>query len=109
MIQVGDRIKKVETSEIAYCYIRMKDVYIRTFQGNAYPLDYSLNQLEEMLDPATFFRINRQYIVNIESIVQMTALSRSRVKLKLNPAAEDGADTIVSIDRAGPFKEWLDS
>ena len=37
----------------------------------------------------------------------MTALSRSRVKLELNPAADDGADTIVSIDRAGPFKEWL--
>lgn len=109
MIQVGDRIKKVETSEIAYCFIRMKDVYIRTFPGNAYPLDYSLNQLEEMLDPAVFFRINRQYIVNIESIAQMTALSRSRVKLELNPAADDGADTIVSIDRAAPFKEWLDS
>lgn len=107
MIQVGERIKKVEIPEIAYCFIRMKDVYIRTFQGNAYPLDYSLNQLEEMLDPAVFFRINRQYIVNIESIAQMTALSRSRVKLELNPAADDGADTIVSIERAGPFKEWL--
>lgn len=109
MIQVGERIKKVETSEIAYCFIRMKDVYIRTFQGNAYPLDYSLNQLEEILDPAVFFRINRQYMVNIEAIAQMTALSRSRVKLELNPAADDGADTIVSIDRAGYFKEWLNT
>lgn len=109
MIQIGDRIKKVETPEIAYCFVRMKDVYIRTFQGKTYPLDHSLSKLEEMLDPEMFFRINRQYIVNIQSIDSMTALSRSRVKLDLQPPAEDSLDTIVSIDRAPQFREWLNS
>jgi DNA-binding LytR/AlgR family response regulator len=109
MIQVGDKIKKVEATEIAYFFVRMKGVYLRTFQGHSYTLDFTLDKLEQILDPAVFFRINRQYLVNIEAIANMIALSRSRVKLELKPKADDETSTIVSIDRAAEFKQWLDS
>jgi len=109
MIQYGERIRKVEVSEVAYFYAMDKSVFLKTFEGQSYPLDYTLDRLEEFVDPARFFRINRKYIVCIDAILSMTAWSRNRVKLELKPGAEDGSDTIVSIDRAADFKAWLNS
>lgn len=106
-ISIGSKIKMVEVSEIAYVFVMEKGVYLRTFQGNTYSIDFPLDKLEEMVDPAKFFRINRKYLVNISSINDMVAYSRSRVKLELKPRADDEFETIVSIDRSAEFKKWL--
>jgi len=106
-ISIGSKIKMVEVSDIAYVFVMEKGVYLRTFQGNTYSVDFTLDKLEEMLDPARFFRINRKYLVNIASIADMVAYSRSRVKLELKPKADDEFETIVSIDRSAEFKNWL--
>jgi len=108
-VAVGSKIKMVEVSEIAYFYVMDKGVYLRTFQGNSYSVDFTLDKLEEMFDPKMFFRINRKYVINIQSIASMIAYSRSRVKLELKPKAEDDMDTIVSIDRSAAFKKWLNT
>jgi len=107
LIQIGEKIRKVEVSDISYFYALEKGVYMRTIQGNSYPAEYSLDKLESVLDPSFFFRINRKYIVHIDSIKSMVAYSRGRVKLELNPKADNELDTIVSIDRAAEFKKWL--
>lgn len=109
LIQVGEKIRKVNVNEIAYFYVLDKGVYMRTFSGNNYPVEFTLDRLETLIDPSIFFRINRKYIINIESIIKMIAYSRSRVKLELKPKADDDNETIVSIDRSGDFKKWLDS
>lgn len=109
MIQVGEKIRKIEVNEIAYIYVLEKGIYIRTFKGNSYPVEFPLDKLETMLDPLSFFRINRKYLVNIEAIANMVAYSRGRVKLELNPPADDKLDTIVSIDRSPGFKKWLNN
>ncbi|PKP38839.1 MAG: DNA-binding response regulator [Bacteroidetes bacterium HGW-Bacteroidetes-15] len=106
-ISIGTKIKMVEVADIAYFYVLDKGVYLRTFQGNSYNVDFTLDKLEEMLNPSSFFRINRKYLVNIASINNMVAYSRGRVKLELNPKADDEFETIVSIDRSGEFKKWL--
>jgi DNA-binding LytR/AlgR family response regulator len=93
--------------EISYFYALEKGVYLRTLQGKSYPAEYSLDKLETILNPSVFFRINRKYIVNVDAIKSMVAYSRGRVKLELNPAADNELDTIVSIDRATEFKKWL--
>jgi two-component system response regulator LytT len=109
LIQIGEKIRKIEVTEIAYFYILDKAVYLRTFQGNNYPVEYALDKLETMLDPAIFFRINRKYLVNIDAISNMVAYSRGRVKLGLTPGTDEESDTIVSIDRSSTFKKWLNS
>lgn len=109
LIQIGEKIRKIELSEIAYFFVLEKAVYLRTFTGNSYPVDYTLDKLESLINPEKFFRINRKYIVSIDSISGMYAYSRSRVKLELNPKADDELDTIVSIDRSSDFKKWLNS
>jgi two-component system, LytTR family, response regulator LytT len=106
-ISIGTKIKMVEVADIAYFYVLDKGVYLRTFQGNSYNVDFTLDKLEEMLNPSSFFRINRKYLINIASINNMVAYSRGRVKLELKPKADDEFETIVSIDRSGEFKKWL--
>lgn len=109
LIQTGDKIRKIEVSEIAYFYVLDKGVYLRTFQGSTYTVEYALDKLETILDPGMFFRINRKYLVNMNSISNMVAYSRGRVKLELKPHADDELDTIVSIDRSADFRKWLNS
>lgn len=108
-ISVGTKIKMVEVTDIAYCFVLDKGVYLRTRQGHTFNIDFTLDKLEEMLNPATFFRINRKYLVNISSIANMVNWSRSRVKLELNPKADEEFDTVVSVDRSAAFKNWLNS
>lgn len=97
----------IEVNEIAYVYTMDKGIYIKTFHGTSYNVDFTLDKMEEMLNPDSFFRINRKYLINIASITNMVAYSRGRVKLDLKPKTEEELDTIVSIDRSGKFKEWL--
>jgi DNA-binding LytR/AlgR family response regulator len=108
-ISVGTKIKMAEVTDIAYFFVLDKGIYLRTTQGSTYNIDFTLDKLEEMLNPATFFRINRKYLISIGSITNMVAYSRGRVKLELKPKVDDEFDTIVSIDRSGAFKKWLNS
>jgi len=109
LIQIGEKIRKIEVSEIAYFYVLEKGIYLKTYQGNSYPVDFTLDKMETMLNPEVFFRINRKYLVNMESISNMVAYSRGRIKLELRPKLDDEYDSIVSIDRSSDFKKWMNS
>jgi len=105
IIRYGDTIKMVEISDVAYFYTEDKINFLCTKDNIRYPIDQNLDELESMVDEAVFFRINRQYIININSIDKMLAWSKSRVKVILKPACEH--ETIVSTERSPHFKEWL--
>jgi DNA-binding LytR/AlgR family response regulator len=109
LIQTGDKIRKIESTDIAWFCAQDKCVFIRTFQNQTLPADSSLDSLEQMLDPAQFFRINRKYLVNMDAIANMVAWSRGRIKLELKPKTDDEFDSVVSIDRTSDFKKWLNS
>src|SRR6056297_496288 len=109
LIRIGDKYKKVETNEIAYFYALEKSIFFKTFAGKTLNIDYSLDALEELLNPEQFFRINRKYIVNIEAIDNMVAWGRGRIKLDLKPALEEEMEAIVSVERSGDFKNWLNA
>jgi two-component system LytT family response regulator len=105
LIRFGQQIRVVEMRDCAYFYTQNKVTFLVTKKGKRYPIDYSLEKIEEMTDPHGFFRINRQFIINIEAINEMYAYSKSRVKIDLNPSCE--LDTIVSTERSPHFKKWL--
>lgn len=109
LIRIGDKLKKVETSSIACFYSMEKSVFLKTFENANLPVDFSLDALENFLDPETFFRINRKYIININAIKSMIAWSRSRIKLELDPPVDDAMETIVSIERSADFRKWMNS
>ena len=105
LIRYGDLFKTVEIKDAAYFYSENKITYVCTKQNASYSLDNTLDELEKILEPKTFFRINRQFIVNVDSIDKMVAVSKSRVKLTLKPPS--GHETIVSTERSPEFKKWL--
>ena len=105
IIRYGENIKPIEIEDVAYFYTHDKIDYLRTKEKIDYPIDYHLDQLEEILDPKKFFRINRQFIINYVAIQKMVSFSKSRVKLHLKPECE--LETVVSTERSGNFKEWL--
>jgi DNA-binding LytR/AlgR family response regulator len=105
IIRYGDTIKMVDIPDVAYFYTEDKINYLCTRDNIRYPIDQNLDELEHIIDPAQFFRINRQFIINIKAIDRMLAWSKSRVKVLLKP--ETPHDTIVSAERSPNFKEWL--
>jgi len=109
LIQTGEKIRKIEVTDIAWFHALGKGVYMKTSQGQTFPSEFSLEGLEKILDPAIFFRVNRKYLVNIDAIAGMTAWSRGRIMLELKPKADNELDTVVSIDRAAAFRKWLNA
>lgn len=108
LIQYGQKIKKVEISEVAYFYALEKNVFLTTSSGNTYPIDFTLDKLQEVIDPDKFFRISRKMIVGFESIKNMIPYSRSRIKIELNPTEPKDVEALVSVERSAAFKDWMD-
>ena len=105
VIRYGDTIKMIEIADIAYFYTEEKINFLCTNDDTRMPIDQNLDELEEILDPKIYFRINRQFIINISAIEKMLTWSKSRVKIILKPASEH--ETIVSTERSSHFKDWL--
>ena len=92
--------------DIECVYSENKGTYVFTSQGRNYLLDTTLEQLENELEPGTFFRINRKFFVNINAIRDMISYTNSRLQIKLNTYNEQ--DVIVARERVKDFKEWLE-
>ena len=105
LIRMGQSIKMVDVREAAYFYSEHKITFLMTKSGKRYPIDPSLEALEELLDPGRFFRANRQFIVSLEAISEMIAYSKARVKIVLDPPIEE--TPVVSTERSPIFKKWL--
>lgn len=105
-VKYGEHIKTIETPDIAYFYTENKVNFLVTKQGKRFAIDNNLDQLESVVDPQKFFRINRQFIIGFHSITEMLTYSKSRVLIKLDPPTK--LETIVSAERSGAFKTWLD-
>jgi two-component system, LytTR family, response regulator LytT len=105
IVKLGDTIKSLNTPDIAYFYTENKTTFVCTNEGKRLPIDFNLDETEQMLNPKNFFRINRQFIIGHHAIEEMKAYTRSRVIVKLTPPSK--LDTIVAIDRAQDFRTWL--
>jgi DNA-binding LytR/AlgR family response regulator len=106
MVKVGDKIKSIPADEILAFYSQEKASFIRTTDAHTYCIDYALDQLEPMLDPEKYFRINRKYIVAIGACTNILAWTNSRLRLKIDGI--DDPDIIVARERVQEFKMWLD-
>ncbi len=106
LIRFANSIKLIDMKDAAYFYTKDKITFVVTRStGKRYPIDYPLEKLDDMLDTHKFFRINRQFIINVEAIQEMHPYSKSRIKIDLEPACD--LDTVVSTERSAAFKKWL--
>ena len=105
VVRYGEHIKTIDIEEVVYLYTEDKATFLCTKDARRFVIDFNMDTLETILDPKAFFRINRQYIISINSIAEMFSYSKSRVLIKLSPAAKH--ETIVSTERSADFKLWL--
>jgi DNA-binding LytR/AlgR family response regulator len=106
MIKVGDKIKSIPIHEIKAFYSYQKATYLLTNTNRNYIVDFSLDQLEMVLDPSLFFKINRKYILPLKSCNDILAWSNSRLKLTIDGL--DDPEIVVARERVQDFKKWLD-
>jgi two-component system response regulator LytT len=106
MVKIGQRILAIPVEKIAYFYSESKLTYIVTEENKRYPFDIPLDEIDVQLNPKTFFKINRQYIISFSSIAEIHPYFKGRIKLKLSPDQSD--EIIVSSERSPEFKKWLD-
>ncbi len=105
-IKVGQHLKLINIVDIECFYSENKGTYLYTKEGRNYLLDSTLEQLEDELEPQTFFRINRKFFININAIKDMISYTNSRLQIKLNSYNEH--DVIVARERVKKFKAWLE-
>ena len=106
MVKVGNHFSTFNVSDIAYFKSDDGVIYLRTDAGKEYSVEYSLDQLEDILNPVDFFRVNRKYLVALRAVNEIHQYFNSRLLLKLHPAED--ASVIVSRERCTAFKKWLD-
>jgi DNA-binding LytR/AlgR family response regulator len=106
IVKIGAYLRGVPVEEIQCFYSRYKMTYLVNSEGRSYPTEYSLTDIEGLVDPSQFFRVSRQYIVRADAIKEVVTYSKSRLKVILDPSEIE--DIIVSRERVADFKEWLD-
>ncbi|WBV51199.1 LytR/AlgR family response regulator transcription factor [Chryseobacterium gambrini] len=102
LVKIGYNLKIVQTHEVSCFFSENKIVYLQT-QERTYPSDFTLDELEEVLDEKKFFRVNRQFIISSDYIKNIHTSPNYRVELEFQPQEE----ITVSRDRVKDFKDWL--
>lgn len=106
VVKVGEHLRTIDVETILYFFSQDKTTFCVTDDNRNHILDYTLEQLEDMLDPEMFFRINRKYLVRSSAIKDIISYTNSRLKLVLKGSTDN--DIIVARERVQQFKEWLD-
>ncbi len=105
--KVGARLFFIDTADIAFFSADNKIVYITTKAGKKFTIDYTLETLENMLDPKLFFRVSRSYIVQASAIEQIRPYYNNRLRLFITGAATTD-EMIISRERVSDFKKWAE-
>lgn len=102
LVKIGYNLKIIQTDEVMYFYSENKIVYLQTKERH-YPTDFTLDELQEVLDHKNFFRVNRQFIINSNFIKNIHTSPYYKVEMEVSPEEE----ITVSRDRLKDFKDWL--
>lgn len=102
LVKIGYNLKIVQTDEVSCFYSENKIVYLQT-KERVYPTDFTLDELQEVLDDKCFFRVNRQLIINSNYIKNIHTSPYYKVEMEFQPTEE----ITVSRDRVKDFKDWL--
>ena len=105
LVKRGSDYVSVRAEDIAYFYASHKIVCLVNKQGQKFILDESLAELEEQLDPAMFYRINRKYLVNVNAIQRIRSYPKSKLQLDLTPTVEE--EVLIAQENVSAFKEWM--
>lgn len=105
LVKYLQKLTAIDVSSIAYFYCEDRINFFRTFDNKSYIVDYTLDEIEEMLNPHDFFRINRSSIVATTSVSQIQPYFNNRLIVNITPA--HNKELIVSREKVNDFKLWM--
>ncbi len=105
LVRFADKLVFIQAEDIAYFVAEDKYVFVITCDNKKYPLDHTLDELDTLLDPSVFFRLNRKFIAHLRSIHSIHTYFNGKLKLHLHPTEPE--EVTVSRERAASFKKWL--
>jgi DNA-binding LytR/AlgR family response regulator len=109
VVRVGEHLKVVPVEQVAYFFSLEKTTLLQSTDGRKYVVDYTMEQLETLLDPQHFFRLNRAYLARQAAIADIIHYTNSRLQTILKPAPpESEGPVLVSREKVSVFKSWLD-
>ena len=106
LVKLGNHIHSIKTNEIALFYAEGRTVYLITNENKKFILDYKLEDLTNVLDTTEFFRVNRTFIININTIQDVIVYSNNR--LKITPKVRVEKEIVVSREKVSTFKKWFE-
>ncbi|MBT8231889.1 MAG: response regulator transcription factor [Saprospiraceae bacterium] len=106
LCKLGNKIKSVPSNNISYFYSKDKITFIIDKEGHRLPINNTLDEIDSLVDPSIFFRVNRKFVVQFDAIQEIHPYFKGRLKLKLNPNIDE--DIVVSTEKSPLFKSWLD-
>lgn len=107
LVKQGQRLIPIDTEQVAYFFAEDKLVFMVTEDNHKYVVDYTLEQLEQELDPQCFFRANRKIITSMTAVKDIHLSFNGKLKIYLKPDLKKGEDIFVSRERAPEFKTWM--
>lgn len=107
LIPFRDELKVVSVREVSHIALVEGGVYLFTNTGKMHPLGYTLEEMEAQLDPQRFMRVNRQYIVNVDSVQSLVSHFLGKMQLHIRGYAD--TEVIISRAKVPMVKKWLDS
>ncbi len=105
LVKHAQKLVSVEVDDIAYFYSDGRLNFFKTNDNKKYVVDYTMDELEDMLDPDKYFRISRSFYVSVNSIDQIHDYFGNRLMLNLKPAVDK--ESIVSREKVTEFKKWM--
>jgi len=106
LISKGENYHYIETKDIAHFYSEDGVVFLHTSSDKRYIINYTLEQLEQLLDNRLFFRVSRNCIGNVRAIKNVAKYFNSRLKLSFSPVCPH--EVLVSRVRVPDFLKWMD-
>ena len=107
LLKIGSRYKSISVNHIKYVFSSEGNVFLQSIEGQAFALEFSLDQVQRLLDPAFFYRINRNCLIRIDAVEEMVSYSSSRLQLHITDEKPQEM-FVVSRDRVPEFKRWMD-
>lgn len=107
LVTQRDKMVPIAVAEVAYFYIEHELTFLHTFDNRRFMLNYTLDELEKLLDRRQFYRANRQYLVNAQAIVEVEHYFARKLLLKLS--AQSKEQIIVSKAKASEFLQWMEN
>ncbi|PZR22207.1 MAG: DNA-binding response regulator [Citrobacter freundii] len=105
LVRHAQKLVSVDTDEIAYFFSDGRLNFFKTHDNKKFVVDYTMDELEEMLDPQKYFRISRSFYISVNSVEQIHDYFGNRLLLHLKPAVDK--ESIVSREKVTEFKKWM--